>query len=132
MSHEKDSDEALIKATKATLDDSVNQIDEEVRTRLRELRREALDAAQLRQQQHQQQHQDKQASGYSWLLPAGGFALLVLTIGVLSTTIDQSEEDQPAIADVEDLQLLTAPENLELYEDLDFYQWLAEHNEGLG
>jgi hypothetical protein len=36
------------------------------------------------------------------------------------------------MASIEDMPILTAPEELELYEELDFYQWLAEEHDSVG
>lgn len=58
-----------------------------------------------------------------WALPlAASAALTVLVIG-LSLGLS---EGRPPYSAVEDLELLSAEDGLDLYEDLDFYQWLPD------
>ena len=60
------------------------------------------------------------------LLPFGGLVTAcVLVLAVLVQT-----PALPVAAPVEDLDLLTATEELDFYEEYDFYQWLATNDPG--
>lgn len=108
-----DDDRQMIEQVRAALDDGVAQLDGATRSRLAQARARAL----------QPQH-----TAWRWWLPAGG----AVFASVLATALWLG---QPAslpgngFDSVTDFELLTAAEPLELYEQLDFYQWLEE--EGL-
>jgi hypothetical protein len=117
------------KSVKSALDEGVSALDEEVCKRLQQARREAVLVAMDRQANHSRVTR--------WLVPAGGFAVLTLA-AVLSFLIGIGPGDklfpvdQSSMASSDDLPLLTSPESLELYEELDFYQWLEEEQERVG
>jgi len=117
------------KAVKTTLDEGAAPLDDEVSGRLRQSRREAVRVAMGRQAKRRRQTQ--------WLLPASGVAIVALVV-VLSFGIGIGPADRPvpmdqsAVAGTEDLPLLTSPESLDLFEELDFYQWLEEERESVG
>jgi hypothetical protein len=116
-------DEELLNAAKSTLDDKFT-LDDDVRRRLQQAR-----CAAVRTAAEALDKPSKTAPG--WLIPAGGIAALTLVIAVSFYQIQTNQESSP-IASVEDMPLLTAPEDLELYEELDFYQWLAEEHGDVG
>ena len=66
----------------------------------------------------------------SWVA-AGSFAVLALVTSVVFYQYRPVSESSP-MASIEDMPILTAPEELELYEELDFYQWLAEEHDSVG
>ncbi len=113
-------EEQFLKAAKTTLDHRAQNVDEEVRRRLQQARRAAVQAAQT-----------QSTSRPGWLVPAGGFAVLVIAISVTYYGLQTIQEPAP-LASVEDVPILVAPEDLELYEELDFYQWLAEEHGDVG
>lgn len=122
-------DSEWTKSVRKTLDDSAAQVDGHVRDRLLQARREAVREASVRQSHRRR--------GNRWLVPAGGFAALLMAVivsFVISTgpSDNPSTIDQSAIASTEDFPLLTSPESLELYEELDFYQWLEEEKDRVG
>ena len=47
----------------------------------------------------------------------------LLTVVLLANQRDIENHGQPML---EDIELMTSPENVELSEDLEFYDWLAE------
>jgi hypothetical protein len=126
----KDPDEQWLKTVRSRLDDGQSQLDDEVRRSLQQARREAVSVASQRRANHR-------VPSVRWLVPASGFALILLA-AVLSFVIGigpghkPSPIDQASMASTDDLPLLTAPEGLELYEELDFYQWLEEEQAGVG
>lgn len=97
-----------------------------------EQRVSALDAAtrsRLNQQRHnilmdggKQEHQGK-----SWLLPAGMLTVSLLT-AVLVFSMRSSQTMAPSM--LEDFELLASNDDLDLYNDMPFYQWLdTEYND---
>jgi hypothetical protein len=116
-------DKELLNAAKATLDAKAAVVDDEVRQRLQQAREAAVLAA------TDALKQPSKSAPPRWLIPAGGIAAIGLVIGISVFQIRTAQETSP-MASIEDMPLLTAPEDLELYEELDFYQWLAEEEQG--
>lgn len=103
-----DREEALLRQVKNSLDASIETLDAATCTRLRAARTHALRHPRARP---------------PWLLwPAGGVALAA---ALLSWTLWFNGPVSHTPAALEQLELLSSTENLELYTDLDFYQWLA-------
>jgi hypothetical protein len=61
------------------------------------------------------------------LVPAGAFASVVAT--AVALTLMVSEPGNNVAREVDDLELLTAGEELELYENLEFYLWLPDREQ---
>lgn len=103
-------DQTFLAAAKEALDQSVRTLDARTLTRLRQARRRALEA------------RPRQVPRLVW---AGGFATIsvALLAGALWLYRPVSND---TFSGLEDLELLTSVENLEVYEDLEFYGWLAE------
>jgi hypothetical protein len=68
----------------------------------------------------------KQTRIRSVWLPAGGFATACMLVLAVSLNSGQSDPVQVTPA-LEDLEILTSSDNLELFEDYEFYQWLADN-----
>ncbi len=62
-----------------------------------------------------------------WLVPAGAFASVLAT--AVALTIMVAEPGSGSAREVDDVELLTAGEELELYENLEFYQWLQDREQ---
>ena len=106
-------DQDLLGLAKQHLDESAEHLPQETASRLRAARYEAL------------HHSHKQALSWGW--PAwGGLATTCLVILSLSLWWN-GPTNEILIPAVEDLDLLASTEPLDLYEELDFYDWLAEH-----
>ena len=110
----KASDEQLRHAARTMLDQATEKLDEVTALRLRRARLAALDHA--------------RPSRRPWFaiprwVTAGGLttaAVMVVAVSFWSG----SREDMP-VRQPEEVAILTAQEQLELYEDLEFYRWLA-------
>lgn len=111
-----DDERRLIAQVRAALDDGVANLDAVTRSRLAQARAKA---------QRPQRHR------WYWWLPLGGAALASLFAGLLwlgqPTMLPGHGTDSPM-----DVELLTASEDLELYQELDFYHWLEEENRHAG
>jgi len=132
LKHKQPSDDekaaAFNHAVKKTLDDSQEQLDSATQLRLQAIRKEAIKQGLGREGMP---HTNVGGNWPSWVLPASGFASIalvaVLTIGLWQ----QTGTEQNLLANLEDMSLLIASDDLELYEELEFYQWLAdEQNAG--
>lgn len=102
----------FISASKAVLDESVRDLGPGVERRLRQARYRALEA---------------KSKPFRWLLPASGFA--AVSVAILAGALWLFQPSRPVpVQGVEDIEILSSGENLELFDDLEFYRWLAEQN----
>ncbi len=110
------------------LDESAERIPEDVRQRLDTIRAQAMARARA-------DRRSSEAAGmrFSWRMPrtfavpAGAFAsvcVLVTTLALFSTS--EVPEVLP-VALSEDGLLIASADELELYQNLEFYQWLADN-----
>ena len=99
---------------KAQLDQSGQQLDHVTLGRLRAARREAL--------------QSKRRT--AWRQPAAAFATLVLCAVLVTGLMRPAEEVPDSVEMLEDITLLMAQEELEMYEDMDLILWLLEQEDG--
>ena len=103
----------LVNFAKKTLDRSIQNLDSHTLSRLQSARQTARSA---------------NAESLSWGQPAWVVAvagLVIFTIAVWST-------DSPEITTAlpfEDVDILASADGWELYEDLEFYSWLAEDDQ---
>lgn len=110
--------EALARQAKQALDDSLMDIDGETLAKLHRARNRALEAS---------QQPNRFWSRVAW--PAAGAAgalVLVLLVQLPQTTV---EDNAIALLDHENddwLELVSAADDVEFYEDLEFFEWLAD------
>ncbi len=109
------SEQEFLKRAKKTLDDSVSELDKETLEQLRFARQQAV-----------QLHANRQPKtrGWDYRIPAAVAATLI--VAVLVTTLWGGSNQIPS--EFEDLDLLVSNENIEFYENLDFYSWLTEQD----
>ena len=108
-------EQLLLSAAKHTLQDSVENLDQETVDRLAAIRLQALAAASSRRSRRS-----------SWLMPAGGFVTAAaLVAAVLLWTSGPTVNESAPVALIEDINILTDSEEIDFYQDLEFYQWLA-------
>jgi hypothetical protein len=114
----KDDENFFLKQVKSSLDRGEENIDAGTLSRLHRIRQEAI-------------YTEKQEKSgvLNWLpFPALATAAVVLLTVFLVFT---GEQEQVPNGNFEDLEIL-ASNNLEFYEDLDFYAWLAEEQPSAG
>ncbi len=109
-------DSKLNNRIRSTLDASLDKLDPDVRRRLQQARHAALETSAKPRMPFWQ--------------PAG--ALLLVSVLLLSVFIWPERQNMPAPMALADLELMTADDSLQLYEDLDFYQWLLESDSNAG
>lgn len=103
----------FLQRVKNALDAGNDNLDAATRARLRAARAHAL--------------QTPARAGHAWLWPAGGVALA--GVALLSWALWLHVPATHAPAALEQLELLSSADSLELYSDLEFYQWLASDND---
>lgn len=124
---EKTRDAQLVERIRRRLDEDVAGLDDATLSRLRRARQLAVSAAaEGRPGRWRPARLFDRPTG-DWLVPAGAFASVVATAIALSLMV--AEPDDGLAREVEDLDLLTAGEELELYENLEFYQWLEKREQ---
>ncbi|HOI14838.1 MAG TPA: hypothetical protein PK036_00710 [Geobacteraceae bacterium] len=107
-------DRVFAERMRKLLDESAVRPDEQTRMRLRSIRLKALEVAE---------------QGMPWYLrfprwvTAGGLATAMVLVIAVSLWMGTGRNALP-VTQVEDLDILTNNEQLELYKDLDFYRWL--------
>lgn len=109
-------DRPLVDKVRLLLDESVAQTDPGIRLRLRRARQAALDAA-------------EEAVPWYVRIPrwvtAGGLATAVVLLVSVSIWMTSGRQNSSVpTAQVEDVEILTGKEQLDLYRDLEFYEWL--------
>ncbi len=108
---EQDKDKEFLQAIKSQLDQSIENIDGSTQSRLTQIRHLALDKVSTK-------------SHPSILLPAGAFASACLVLAIVSYLPDQQTEQ---INVFDDIELISFSGSMDLYEDLEFYEWLEDY-----
>jgi len=116
----RDADAALVERIRRHLDQQIDGYDDATLSRLEQARRRALATADRRPRPWWRMRD----YGSAWLLPAGAFASIVATAVALSIMV--AEPGNGLAREVDDLELLTSGEEIELYENLEFYEWLQD------
>lgn len=112
-------DERLVEMVKEQLDAGVDALDDLTAARLRAMRLKAVESAE---------------GGRGWFrfprwVAVGGLAtaaVAVLAVGLWVT--DPPRESTVATAD--DIEIVAAQEQMQFYEDMEFYRWLAAQENG--
>jgi len=113
MMSEKD-EKALVQNLRKMLDETETETDPRIRIRLRAARLRALEALETSVPWY--------AHFPRWAA-AGGLATALALVLTVSLWTSKEQYNVPT-GQVEDLELLTTTEQLELYKDLDFLRWL--------
>ena len=107
-------EQAFLEKARNELDQSCERMDVQTLSRLNSIRHAALEHG-------------KKSPAKVFLAPFGG----LVTACVLVFVVSVFYPGQPDIPDngtaIEDLDILTSAESLELFENLEFYQWLEEN-----
>ena len=111
-------EQLLLSAAKSTLESRVDQIDARTQARLAVIRHRAVDIASGKH--------SATPDFTRWFLPVGGLATAMAAVLVVVTLwTQQPSQDLAPVAVLEDLNLLTGSEEIEFYQELEFYEWLA-------
>ncbi len=122
------SEEKFAENIQQHLSDSLDEIDQNVLLRLRQARAAAIQAA------ARQENRNSDVIGLSfpgWLSPASA-ATAFATIAFVAITVwtQSSPLTQPMMPStmIEDIAVLSSTDDLDLYENLDFYIWLENED----
>ncbi len=107
----KQTDREFEQRIREELDANLEALDPAIARRLQQARREALDAV-------------KPAHHPFWQ-PAIGFAVAALLVLAVVIWPGMRQDTPPSVA-LTDFELIAADDSLQLFEELDFYEWLAE------
>ena len=116
------SDDDMIKDIRQRLDDAAEQLDPAIAGRLRAARRTALEA------------RPRPGFGYRPVL-AGGVALATVVLVTVYIGRGPGGVDAPPVSLAglaNDMELISEADNLELFNELEFYQWLVENEQDAG
>jgi len=114
--NEDDKEKRFIANVKKALDLSAENLDAGTQSKLTQIRYKALDAG-----------EHKGFDIRQWFtLPVAGWASACLI--VLGLTIYMNQPNNGTLPPLEDIDLLAAEDNLDFYDGLEFYAWLAEEN----
>lgn len=111
---ERNADERFIAGIRRELDRSCDALDGHTLSRLNRIRHVALAR--------------RQSRATRLLLPFGGFVtacVLVLTVNLFVP--GSAPEGETAVPPLEDIDILASNDSLDLYEDYEFYEWLASN-----
>ncbi len=108
------SDHEFVGHAKAVLDRAVGEVDRATALRLQQGRLAALDARTRRS---------------SWRLWASGVAVASLAALAVLLWTQPGAPPQHAAVTLDDFELVTSVENVELAEDLEFFHWLADDDQ---
>lgn len=114
--------EQFISRIKESLDESVESLDAATCSRLSNVRAAALQG---------------QRRGTRWLLPAGGVAVATLAVALLFyiTPLSQrfgTEQYWDSVEVMQDIEMLSSVDDIEMIENLEFYYWLDEEGSNAG
>jgi len=117
MSEHDDLDPATAERVRARLEQGAGQLNVYTVQRLAQARAAALNGARAPRRSR------------PWLLPALGAAVAAALVA--SVTLQVMHKPDAGVAEFAslDLELLTAHEDLDLYQDLEFYAWLDDEHE---
>jgi len=114
---EEPAENTFLKHSKNVLDQSLENMDTLTSSRLAAARRRAVEAAESSRVHHR--------SFWYVAVPSGAAASILLAVVLLGPWSGNSQA--PNVW--EDLEILASDENLEMYENLEFYSWLAEQDD---
>jgi hypothetical protein len=99
---------------------SEEHLDAGTLSRLREARRRAVEAS------------DARGRGFfripNWMR-AGAFATAAAAVVVFTIWVDTPRQELP-VKNADDIEIVLNVDNMDIYEDLDFYEWLAGTGNG--
>lgn len=115
MNGNENGEREILELVRGALDGSVSELDSRTTERLRRIRLAAIEHAETGKQRWFAVHR--------WVT-AGGIAAFAALVLAVSLWVSVPRQIQPP-GQVDDIEILAAKEHLDIYEDMDFYRWLA-------
>lgn len=115
-----DHEARFLEKARLALRASEDRLDAATLARLRDARERAVDAA------------GERAAGVfripNWMR-AGAFATAAAAVILLAVWVDPAKQELP-VRSPDELEIVLYADNMDLYEDMDFYEWLVEAGNG--
>jgi hypothetical protein len=111
----KDPEKLFLEKVQDLLDQGTENLESQTERRLEDIRGQALTAA--------GEKRSRFLLPRRWVL-AGSFAMVTLAAVGLFLWLSPSTETLPA-GEIEDLEIITSQEQIDFYQNLDFYGWLG-------
>lgn len=108
-----DNDQQWLNTVQAELEQSVQEIDAATQSKLTQIRSHALEKTPVKKRN-------------LFGLPAATLATACLVLAIVVNFPEQQTDQNETMID--DLDLITNSESLELLEDLEFYEWLEDYD----
>jgi hypothetical protein len=118
----KDPENLFLEKAKDLLNRGAESLDPRTQRRLAEIRVRALSQAEERRPGF--------FSPRRWVM-AGGFAAATMAALALLFWPSPSPDPLPTLGQVEDLEIITSQERVDLYQNLEFYRWLENAGAGV-
>jgi len=115
MSGNENGEREVVEIVRGTLDRSVAELDNRTAERLRRMRLAAVELAGT--------EKPRWFAVRRWVT-AGGIAAYAALVLAVSVWVTVPKQVQPP-GQVEDIEILAANEHLDIYENMEFYRWLA-------
>jgi hypothetical protein len=114
-------EEEFTEKVRKTLDAGVEGLDPGIQSRLNRMRNEALEKAAGK----------KSSFWFLFRKPVAG--LVAASVLLLITTLYLEWPSQtPPVNSIEDIEILSSVDNIDFYENLDFFFWLADEHKNAG
>lgn len=123
--NDKKSDQRFMQEIKQELDSSCNRLDAQTLSRLTHIRHQALEGT-LEKSKVAFYHRLFQQNP---LLSGSAIATCALILGIGFYFNMGSGASDITLSELEDIEILSADDSFELYDDIEFYQWLSMNNE---
>jgi hypothetical protein len=112
----KDPEELFLEKVQGLLDHGTENLGSHTERRLEDIRGEALTAA--------EEKRSRFFPPRRWVL-VGSFAMATLAAVGLFFWLSPSATTPPPTGQLEDLEIITSQEQIDFYQNLDFYRWLG-------
>lgn len=107
---EHDKEQAFLHKARSLLDNSADELEPSTVDALKQLRRQAL----------------SQPTRRLWQTPYPALAMAATVIIAVAVVVLNPATQPSDMSELEDLPMLTSDEELEFYQELDFYNWLDD------
>lgn len=111
---EKNAEEKMVARIREALEESTEQLDPGIRSRLTRMRHDAV-----------AQRRAKRQRRIIWRYAAGALATAAVAGWIFLGPSMQTAQEH-ALAAMDDMDLLASGESFEIYEEIEFYSWLSD------
>ncbi|MBI1921568.1 MAG: DUF3619 family protein [Geobacter sp.] len=113
------SEREIVERVGKVLGESSDDLDLRTQSRLLAIRREAIERMSA--------PRERRFSIPRWA-SASAFVTALVAVAIALVVLSGPNRHRQQVSKLDDLEIMVSGENLELYEDLEFYQWLESRN----